>query len=165
MRHCTDLYPSRYRSSMDLLFGDLPITHSRIRFSDLYSHPLAIQLRYCKMRAIHDHQYRVSEQRYCHAEYLCNDANFFIDTERTLSLHRALRSPYRSFTSACQRPKVSHLRRSTSCLMDRPAMSQISRLRRVKASMRVDLNTLSTQMPRLDEYSTSIYGRGKNSRQ
>lgn len=46
---------------MDLLLGDLPIAHSRIRFSDLYSHPLAIQLRYCKMCALYDHQYRVSE--------------------------------------------------------------------------------------------------------
>ena len=77
MGHCTDLYRSRYRSSLDLLFRDLPNKHSRIRISDLHSHPLAVQLRNRKMCAIHDHQYRVSRKRYCYAKNKRSSPNSF----------------------------------------------------------------------------------------
>lgn len=83
LRNRTDLYILCYRSPVDLLLGDFPNTHSRAGNVDMHSDTLAVQLRHRKIRAIHDHQYRVSRQSgTCH---LCNSADSFLGTERTLS--------------------------------------------------------------------------------
>lgn len=70
---------------------------------------------------------------------------------RTLYSQAVLRYPYHSSTSACQRLKAFPLRRSMSCLMVHPAISQILRSRRARSSMRRYPNMLSAQMRRLDE--------------